>query len=82
MGRMVRRAFGGLALIVICVTSVARADERYIRDSILLPNKEVAAGYPPVMPSFAGQLGEDEIMKLIAYIQSLSPASANQERAR
>jgi mono/diheme cytochrome c family protein len=34
------------------------------------------------MPSFAGQLGEDEIMKLIAYIQSLSPARANQERTR
>ena len=61
---------------------MVRADERYIRDSILLPKKEVVAGYPPVMPSFAGQLGEDEIMKLIAYIQSLSPARANQERTR
>ena len=30
------------------------ADERYIRDSILLPLKEVAAGYEPIMPSFAG----------------------------
>ena len=62
--------------------SVVRADERYIRDSMLLPNKEVVAGYAPVMPSFAGQLGEDEIMKLIAYIQSLSQTGANQERAR
>jgi cytochrome c oxidase subunit II len=62
--------------------SVVRADERYIRDSILLPKKEVVAGCPPVLPSFAGQLGEDEIMKLIAYIQSLSPARANQERTR
>jgi cytochrome c oxidase subunit 2 len=62
--------------------SVVRADERYFRDSILLPNKEVVAGYPPVMPSFAGQLGEDEIMKLIAYIQSLKPAEMNQGSAR
>ncbi len=47
------------------------ADERYIRDSILLPASQIVAGYPPIMPSFAGQIGEDDLMKLIAYIQSL-----------
>ena len=52
--------------------SRVRADQRYIRDSILLPNKEIAAGYPPVMPSYAGQIGEGEMLKLLAYIQSLS----------
>jgi cytochrome c oxidase subunit 2 len=52
--------------------STVRADERYIRDAILLPNKEIAAGYPPVMPSFQGQVGEDDMLRLIAYIQSLS----------
>jgi cytochrome c oxidase subunit II len=50
-----------------------RADERYIRDSILLPRSQIVAGYPPVMPSFAGQIGEDDLVKLVAYIQSLSP---------
>ena len=59
-----------------------RADESYIRDAILLPNKEIVAGYPPVMPSFAGQLGEDEIMKLIAYIQSLAPETPDQGGGR
>jgi cytochrome c oxidase subunit II len=49
-----------------------RADERYIRDSILLPRAQIAAGYAPVMPSFSGQIGEDDLMKLIAYIQSLA----------
>ena len=34
------------------------ADERYVRDSILLPKKEVAAGYAPIMPSFAGQIAK------------------------
>ena len=48
------------------------ADERYIRDSILLPRKEVAAGYAPIMPSFTGQIGEDDILDLIAYIKSLA----------
>jgi cytochrome c oxidase subunit 2 len=47
-------------------------DERYIRDSILLPASEVAAGYAPIMPSFEGQLGQDEILKLVAYIRSLA----------
>jgi cytochrome c oxidase subunit 2 len=48
------------------------ADERYVRDSILLPKSQVAAGYAPVMPSFAGQIGEDDLVKLIAYIKSLA----------
>jgi cytochrome c oxidase subunit 2 len=47
------------------------ANERYLRDAILLPKQQVVAGYAPVMPSFAGQLSEAEIMQLIAYIQSL-----------
>src|SRR5207253_610842 len=48
------------------------ADDRYIRDSILLPQREVAAGYAPIMPSFAGQLSDEEIFDLIAYIRSLA----------
>jgi cytochrome c oxidase subunit 2 len=48
------------------------ADERYVRDSILLPAREVAAGYAPIMPSFAGQISEDDILDLIAYIKSLA----------
>ena len=50
--------------------SVVVADERYVRDSILDPKREVAAGYQPVMPTFAGQVGEDDLAKLVAYIQS------------
>ena len=50
---------------------VVTADERYVRDSILMPKSEVAAGYDPVMPSFAGQVGEDDLLKLVAYVQSL-----------
>ncbi|WP_448192571.1 cytochrome c oxidase subunit II [Azospirillum sp. sgz301742] len=50
------------------------ADDRYIRDSILMPKAEIAAGYPPIMPSFAGQIGEDDLVKLLAYIKSLGNA--------
>ena len=48
------------------------ADERYIRDCILLPATQRVAGYPPVMPSFQGQLSEDDLVRLLAYIKSLS----------
>ncbi len=48
------------------------ADEQYLQDSILLPQKQIVAGYPPVMPSFQGQVGEEEIIQLIAYIKALS----------
>lgn len=46
------------------------ADENYIRDSILLPTKDVVAGYAPVMPSFAGQVSEEDIQALVAWIRS------------
>ncbi|HSC63392.1 MAG TPA: cytochrome c oxidase subunit II [Caldimonas sp.] len=46
------------------------ADENYVRDSILLPLKDVVAGFDPVMPSFAGQLDEEQIEAIVAYIRS------------
>ncbi|MEX2577319.1 MAG: cytochrome c oxidase subunit II [Halofilum sp. (in: g-proteobacteria)] len=49
------------------------ADEGYLRDSIVQPQKHVVAGYEPVMPSYAGQISEDEILQIVAYIQSLEP---------
>ncbi len=53
------------------------ADETYLRESILDPTARVVRGYPKIMPTFAGQLGEDDIVKLIAYIKSLThPAQA------
>ncbi len=47
------------------------ADESYIRDSILMPKKQVVAGFQPLMPSFQGRIGEEDLIALIAYIQSL-----------
>ena len=47
------------------------ADESYLRDSILLPTQHVAAGYAPLMPSYAGIVPEADLLDLIAYLQSL-----------
>jgi cytochrome c oxidase subunit 2 len=51
--------------------SLVTADEQYIRDSILLPNKQIAAGFQSIMPTFQGQISEQEVNALIAYIKSL-----------
>ena len=51
---------------------IVTADDAYIRDSILMPKKQIVAGYSPIMPSFAGQIGEEDLLKLIAYIKSLT----------
>jgi cytochrome c oxidase subunit II len=48
------------------------ADEAYIRDSILLPDKDIAAGYAPIMPSFSNVVDDSQIERLTAYIRSLS----------
>lgn len=48
-----------------------RADDGYIRDSILQPKRDIVAGYEPIMPSFAGLLDDGEIQSLTAYIRSL-----------
>jgi len=53
---------------------VVTADEAYLRDSILLPNKDVVAGFEPLMPSFKGVASEAQIVALLAYLKSLAPA--------
>jgi cytochrome c oxidase subunit 2 len=48
---------------------VVIADDAYIRDSILFPDRDIAAGYPPSMPSFQNVLDEDDLVRLIEYIK-------------
>jgi cytochrome c oxidase subunit 2 len=50
------------------------ADERYIHDSVMLPRKDVVAGYEPIMPSFQGQIAEDDLLDIVEYIKSLQDA--------
>src|SRR5690242_7200108 len=58
--------------------STVIADDRYIRESILLPNSRIVAGYEPEMPSFAGEVTEDDLIRLIAYIKSLADEPRSQ----
>lgn len=50
------------------------ADESYIRESILNPREKIVMGFEPIMPSFQGQLSEEQILQIIAYIKSLGPS--------
>jgi cytochrome c oxidase subunit 2 len=52
---------------------VVRADETYLRESILYPDAKIVAGYKPIMPSYKGQVDEDEILQLIAFLKALQP---------
>jgi cytochrome c oxidase subunit 2 len=50
---------------------IVTADDNYIRESIINPAAKVVAGYQPIMPTYKGQLTEEEILELMSYIQSL-----------
>ncbi len=50
---------------------IVTADEAYLRESILNPRAKVVAGYAPEMPTFQGQVTEENLVELIAYIKSL-----------
>lgn len=51
-------------------------DDSYIRESIMNPAAKVVAGYQPVMPTYQGQVSEENILALIAYIQSIKGTAA------
>jgi cytochrome c oxidase subunit 2 len=54
------------------------ADENYVRESILNPTAKVVSGFKPIMPVFQGQVTEEQLNALIAYVKSLSQAPAGQ----
>jgi cytochrome c oxidase subunit 2 len=65
-GRPVALSDGGTAV----------ATPEYIRESILTPSAKVVAGYQPVMPTFQGQVTEEQILHIIEYLKTLRPAPA------
>lgn len=56
--------------------STVTADDAYIRESILTPTAKVVQGFQPVMPTFQGQLSEEQVMQLIQYIKSLKKGAS------
>jgi cytochrome c oxidase subunit 2 len=58
-------------LVPLSDGTFVRADDKYIRDSILLPASQVVQGYQPLMPTYEGHISEDELLQLITYIKSI-----------
>jgi cytochrome c oxidase subunit 2 len=54
------------------------ADEAYLRDSILQPRRDVVVGFQPIMPSFKGTISDSQMIRLIAYLKSLSAGKETQ----
>ena len=48
-----------------------KADEAYLKESIETPMAKTVRGFSPTMPSFKGQLTDEQIQDLIAFIKSV-----------
>ena len=59
--------------------STVTVDEAYLRESIVNPQAKIVAGFQPIMPTFQNILGEEELLKLVAYIKALKPVSGRNE---
>src|SRR6185503_5989867 len=59
----------------------ARADEAYLRESIMNPQAKIVNGFGPIMPSFQGQVSEEQLLQVVAYIKSLSTVKTETPRA-
>lgn len=57
------------------------ADENYIRESILNPQAKLVAGFGPIMPTFTGQINEESLIQLVAYIKGLHAEQQRTEGA-
>jgi cytochrome c oxidase subunit 2 len=58
--------------VVLTNGATVVADESYVRESILNPRARIVAGYAPTMPTFQGQLSEEDLAQLVSYIKSLA----------
>jgi cytochrome c oxidase subunit II len=47
-------------------------DEFMVRQAIVNPNSLLLPNYPPIMPTFQGQLNEEQVLQLITYIKSIA----------
>jgi cytochrome c oxidase subunit 2 len=53
--------------------ATVKADETYLRESILNPGAKTVAGYTNDMPTFQGLLTEEQVAMIIQYIKSIGP---------
>ncbi|MDD7983781.1 c-type cytochrome [Lentisphaera marina] len=52
-------------------SSATKADEKFIHESLIFPNKKVAKGYAVAMASYAGVLSKSDIESIVLYLKKL-----------
>jgi cytochrome c oxidase subunit 2 len=57
--------------VTLSDNTTLKADDNYIRESILNPQSKLVKGFQPLMPTFQGQVSEEDLLKLLAYVKSL-----------
>src|SRR5436190_6340432 len=68
--------------VVLNNSQSVTSDEGYLRESILNPQAKIVTGFGPIMPSFQGQVTEEQLLQLVAYIKSLSTAKPETATAK
>ena len=58
-----------------------QVNEGYVRESITNPQVKLVAGFGPIMPTFQGQISEDQLLQLVAFIKSLPAGGQTQTPA-
>jgi len=61
---------------------LAKRDDTYLRESILNPSAKIVEGYDPLMPSYQGQVSEEQLLTLIRYLKQLdqrTPTAADDQ---
>jgi cytochrome c oxidase subunit 2 len=54
------------------------ADEEYLRESIVNPRAKIVAGYPAIMPTYQGQISDEGLQQIVAYLKSLEAEGGEQ----
>jgi cytochrome c oxidase subunit II len=68
--------------VVLNNGQTVKADEDYVRESSLNPQAKIVSGFGPIMPSFQGQLSEEQLLQVVAYVKSLSTPKAETPTAK
>jgi cytochrome c oxidase subunit 2 len=55
-----------------------KADEEYLRESIINPRAKIVAGYPSIMPTYQGQISDEGLQQIVAYLKSLKADGGEQ----
>jgi cytochrome c oxidase subunit 2 len=71
---ILRNVFG--SQVQLSDGTTVKADEAYIRESILNPSAKIVSGYQNIMPTFQGLVTEEGVLQLVEYIKSLSKPGA------